>query len=296
MSIHEPLYGKICLLDADIVVHRSAAIAERSKYLVEFPDGTHAKYESHKEAKDRLAGSPEPSFIWTMKLDEGVDFALMVVDQTMQSLKEKAQPSEMKLYLTGKDNFRHAIAKTVPYKISRETVAKPKHFRAVREHLINVYGAKVVDGIEADDAIGIECTRIGSSSFVATIDKDMDQLAGWHFDWVKDRVYEVSKREADFNFYRQVLTGDRTDDIPGIGGIGPKTAGLILADAKSSRELFERVWDVYRTKSGKETPLEAWKYFREQSALVWILREELKGYRPPFNPLELKLGGGAKVA
>jgi hypothetical protein len=270
-SKYDPLFGKVALIDSDIIVWRSAAIAEPSRYLVVNSEGntsTLAQLDDAKSAKE-LAGTT--GIIWSRKEDKGLEFALAVTHKTIESMLEASKPKEARFYLSGKDNFRMKVAKTVPYKGSRELVAKPKYYRELRRVLCEEYGATITTGYEADDAIGMAMGELNDDCFVCTIDKDMDQLAGWHYDWVKDRVYRVSQEDADLNLYAQVLSGDSTDDVPGLPGIGPIKARKILDGATDSSDLLRRTWDKYRS-SGVGSDAEKWDYFVEQLRLVYILR------------------------
>ena len=66
---------------------------------------------------------------------------------------------------------------------------------------------------------------------IASIDKDFGTIPGSHFNWSKDiGVTSVDEKEADYNFYLQVLTGDATDGYAGCPGIGPKRAERLLED------------------------------------------------------------------
>ena len=47
------------------------------------------------------------------------------------------------------------------------------------------------------------------------------------------------------NFYKQLLTGDRADNIPGVPSIGPIKSGKILSKCKDELDMFEAVWDKY---------------------------------------------------
>ena len=103
---------------------------------------------------------------------------------------------------------------------------------------------------EADDIIGTWVTRMradGRPSTVVTRDKDLSQLIRpgdcfWDFSAARRYAYEdiaerfgvVPERMADF----LALTGDAVDNIPGVPGIGAKTAGVLLAHFCSLEELY----------------------------------------------------------
>src|ERR1019366_9718257 len=57
------------------------------------------------------------------------------------------------LYLTGSDNFRKKL--DPQYKANRLDKPRPKWLQSCREYLVNEWKAKVSDGIEADDCLGI---------------------------------------------------------------------------------------------------------------------------------------------
>lgn len=59
-------------------------------------------------------------------------------------------------------------------------------------------------------------------------------------------VFEVSELEGMYNFYKQLLTGDRVDNIQGIPGIGDKKAEKILEGCETEGDMYDSVWNAYR--------------------------------------------------
>ena len=109
---------------------------------------------------------------------------------------------------------------------------------------------------EADDIIGTLVTRAqasGKPSTIVSSDKDLAQLVGERdrlWDWSNDRVLD---RDGVFEYFgvwpEQVadllaLAGDPVDNIPGVRGIGRKTASALLAHFGSLDELYRRVDEV----------------------------------------------------
>ena len=180
-------------------------------------------------------------------------------------------------WITGKTNYRYDIAKTVPYKGNRKDVLRPKHYEALREHLVKRHDAIITVGEEADDAVAIDSTKLLDECWIVHVDKDLDQLQGWHYNPVKDERYYVNAFEAYKSFCVQLLTGDRTDNIPGLQGIGPKKADKALKDAKTQEELLEAAWSKYQ-ELGHTT-----EYFTEQARLLWLRRHEGQLWNIPEN-------------
>ena len=95
------------------------------------------------------------------------------------------------LFLTGKNNFRTEKAVTAPYKGNRKS-EKPHHYGLLRDYLQYSWSAYLTDGIEADDMLAIRATELGDDSVIVTLDKDLDQVAGWHYNFVKKDKYYIT--------------------------------------------------------------------------------------------------------
>lgn len=175
-------------------------------------------------------------------------------------------------FITGKTNFRYAIAKTVPYKGNRKNVEKPKYYEELRSHLVAL-GAKVSENQEADDDVAICSTQY--QGWIVHVDKDLDQLPGWHYNPVQDKKYFLEPLEATRNFYSQLLQGDRTDNIKGIKGIGPQKAKKLLQDCTDEAGMYEAVKAAY-SKAG-----ESHDRLVENGQLLWLSRHQGDIWQPP---------------
>lgn len=80
--------------------------------------------------------------------------ALWQTDEMIRRIIAETNSSTYSIWLTGGDNFRNEI--NPEYKANRKEAKRPKWLQQIREHLVVNWGAKVTDGIEADDAMGIE--------------------------------------------------------------------------------------------------------------------------------------------
>lgn len=175
-------------------------------------------------------------------------------------------------YLTGKDNYRYDIAKTKPYKGNRKDAPRPVHLHSLREYLITAWDFRVANGQEADDAIGIHATLTRDNSIIVSIDKDLDMIPGHHYNPVKKDHYYVNDKQAIKNFYRQILTGDKVDNIEGLRGIGPKKADKILGDFDTDLAMYEAVLKAYDGDAERVL---------ENGQLLWIRRKEGELWQPP---------------
>lgn len=181
---------------------------------------------------------------------------------------------DYKAHLTGKTNFRNNVAVTYPYKGNRKDVVRPEHFDALRKHAERLDATVSVDE-EADDTVAIEAAK--TDYWLVHVDKDLNQLPGWHYNPVKQEEYFVTEDEGNYSFYLQLLTGDRTDNIVGLKGIGPVKAAKILGDSVAVIDLYNSVVKAYED-AGE--PLER---IVENGQLLWLRRYEGEMWQPPIN-------------
>src|ERR1700690_2243520 len=120
-----------------------------------------------------------------------------------------------------------------------------------------------IPGYEADDIIGTIAKQVAGKKahvFIVTADKDMLQLVNEHiqiFDPMKDRVLDVDYVKEKFGVGSErvtefmALTGDSADNIPGIKGIGEKTARELLTSFSSLEELLDHPEKIKKEKLRK---------------------------------------------
>lgn len=198
--------------------------------------------------------------------------ALARLEQTMTELCMELDCDDYKGFLTGKGNFRNDIAVTVPYKGQR-VADKPVHYQALRDHLVSSWGFTVVQGIEADDAVGIAAYAVPEDETIMVhIDKDLNQFRGWHYNYRKKEKYHVTEFEGLTSFYTQILTGDRIDNIVGLKGIGPVKAKRILEKCTNESELYQAVLKAYEDDQQRVL---------ENGQLLWLQREAGQVWTPP---------------
>jgi 5'-3' exonuclease len=179
---------------------------------------------------------------------EGDDFwdCVESIDAMFDYIFFRTGSEEYIAFFTGKDNFRKELAFTKEYKGNRKGRPKPALFDAAREYMTNAWGCVTVNGIEADDALGICQTEMDDDTIICTIDKDLQQIEGVHYNWNSDEIFEVSKEEAIYTKYIQILMGDSTDNIQGIPRVGEVKAIKILSKVKDEGcSYLEAVCDAY---------------------------------------------------
>lgn len=292
----------IALIDADIIAYMCAHAADGSTWIC--PDGQQEGLKENAVKYCRKHQLDETKLVHEY-YPEDVSMCLHSVKNMCKGILENLNiGDEYYMYLTGKGNFREQIAKTKPYKESRKKNRKPEHLPAAKQYLIDRWGARVVEGQEADDAMGIAQSTLDTDTIICSIDKDLLMIPGKHYIWPhkgKEAVYHTVKpREGLLRFYIQAVSGDSTDDIQGIPGLGPSKAAALFKDiselSKLSDKEFEEVlcktaFTAYVQYISETNPdkdhntcvLLAYELFLEMARLVWIRREENQLWTPPID-------------
>lgn len=218
--------------------------------------------------------------------DEGKPFepfhnARHGVNEKLNAIRNIVDATRQTIFISHPVNFREQLYP--PYKMNRATDHKPHWYNEIKDYLFEK-GAVFSDvGDEADDAMGIaqtEMRRKGKASIICTIDKDLDMVPGLHYNWSKTKhdlgVYEVDEIDGLRMFYTQLITGDGTDNIPGIfQHKGVKAMPKLkdpLQSMYSEREMYQHVLDVYENDE---------EFVRMIAPLLWIKRYAGEVWAPP---------------
>lgn len=212
-------------------------------------------------------------------------------EESKAKLEEEAKEFEPVKY---KANFREDVAKKKVYKGNRKSDGKPLHFLNLVEYIKANYDYVIAKGLEADDLLGVYQTKAKPlTTIICSRDKDLKIIPGMHYSWESgyQREYgplqvdeigdlSLSKRNKLTGtglkfFYSQVLTGDTTDNYPGLPRTGPVKAFNLLSDTNTEGEMFEAVLEAYREAYNKSHG-EDHDYraeMLEQARLAWMVCE-----------------------
>ncbi|MBY5581845.1 hypothetical protein [Rhizobium leguminosarum] len=166
---------------------------------------------------------------------------------TVKQFKRELEATDAVLCISRGTTFRHRIFPA--YKGGRGR--KPLGVGEVKRWLVDDHGAKLKEGIEADDALGILATHpslISGEKVIVSADKDLKTIPGnlYHGgQWL-----EIDDNTARYNWLLQTLTGDTTDGYPGCPGMGPVSAGKLLdkLDIENEEEWWPAIVAAYANK------------------------------------------------
>ncbi|MBQ3565500.1 MAG: hypothetical protein IJA14_05125 [Alphaproteobacteria bacterium] len=157
----------------------------------------------------------------------------------------------------GRNTFRNEIYPE--YKSNRaETPADLKSQFSKLLKACEAFGLPVIEmnGYEADDIIATyaaKLSKVGYSVEIVSSDKDLMQLVSDNvclFDPVKSKTIGRDEVFQKYGVYPeqmitlQTLMGDSTDNIPGIKGVGPKTAAKLVNQFATISEMYENIDSV----------------------------------------------------
>jgi DNA polymerase-1 len=143
------------------------------------------------------------------------------------------------------------------------------------------------EGFEADDLIATYARAAeakGAEVVIVSSDKDLTQLVTDKvvmFDPMKNKVIEAADVEEKFGvgpdkmIDLQALMGDSTDNVPGVPGIGPKTAAQLLTEYGTLEELLKRASEIKQKK--RREMLEAHANDARMSKELVTLRTDVPG-------------------
>ena len=232
------------LIDGDIIVFRAAFACEKRVYTLSWQSGATARaqmFESRKALNSFVEEHGlEDYTIESVRNLEPLEFATHNMRSILHGITDALRTDYVSVYLTGTNNFRRAL--TPSYKANRDPTMRPAWFAECRNWLVGNWGAQVVDGMEADDAIGI---NTAPDTVCVSIDKDLLTIPGLHYHFVNQDQRIVTPEEAVTNFWKQMLIGDKADNVQGIPKIGPVTANKLL-QGKPEAEQYKQVRQLYR--------------------------------------------------
>lgn len=261
------------LIDYDVVAYAAAAVCQKTSYIYndeEFATKTELKkrFPNYDTGELRAFTQVEPA-------SHAVQCGRVMVDSILTAC---APISEFKGYLTGSGNFRYELATIQPYKANREKLERPVHWQTVRDFLLRECNAEMVEGIEADDKLVIEWGRNPQNTVVATIDKDLSTVPGITlYNWKHKTLTTISTEEANLNFYKQILTGDTIDNIPGVKGLGPAKADKLLRLGMPEPLMITVCYTEYLKAYGRE---KAWDALVENGRLLHMIRNDAQASDP----------------
>ena len=223
-------------------------------------DGTALAYRSHFAFSVRSGG--------LTTADGQPTGAIFGFTLTLRALLEHEKPDRIAVAFDGPIEKLERTAIYPAYKATREKAPEELvlQFEPCRE-IVKAYGIPIleVEGQEADDVIGtmaMLAKAAGDEVFIVTSDKDFMQLV----DDTQVKLYDLRSSAKDpkilgpaeviekFSVPPELiidllaLMGDSSDNVPGVKGVGPKTAALLLNEHGSLEAVLDNANEIKQPK------------------------------------------------
>lgn len=239
--------------------------------------------------------------------------AIYGVVNMLKSLLRQYNPSQMVVIFDAKGpTFRNTMyaeykAHRPPMPDDLRTQIEPLH------QIIHALGLPLlcISGVEADDVIGtlaVQASAAGRHVLISTGDKDMAQLVDQHVTLINtmtDTILDPAGVREKFGVGPELiidflaLMGDKADNIPGLPGVGEKTAQALLQGLGSIQTLYQRLDDIAALGfRGSKTIADKMREFKPQLDLSYQLATIKTDVELPmqFNDLHLKTPDYQKLA
>lgn len=180
-----------------------------------------------------------------------------VVSMLLKMMNDYPESTIVVVFDTASKTFRHELYSE--YKANRPPMQDEMAQQIEPLHMIIGHmGLPLLkkDGFEADDIIGTlatQATNAGCKTIISTSDKDMAQLVSDHVTMLDTMKNQTTDRDGVIKKFGVppeliidylALMGDKSDNIPGVPKVGPKTAAKWLSLYGSLDEVLEHKEEI----------------------------------------------------
>ncbi|WP_051997619.1 DNA polymerase I [Paraglaciecola polaris] len=229
--------------------------------------------------------------------------AVYGVINMLRSLIKQFNPTHIAVVFDAKGKtFRDEIYSE--YKANRPSM--PEELRSQIEPLhkiIKAMGLPIIveSGVEADDVIGTladQASKLGIPTLISTGDKDMAQLVNEHvtlINTMNNHVMDPQGVVEKFGIPPELvidflaLKGDKVDNIPGVPGVGDKSALGLLQGIGNIDEIYKNLEKIAQLDfRGAKKMADKMREYEEQARLSYTLATIKLDVKMDCSPIDLK--------
>jgi hypothetical protein len=207
------------------------------------------------EAEDLDTGATA----WEIDMDNALSHAQSKIQVILDHTGGKVENLELH-FTGGKNSFRYDLLREafpedtdMQYKAKRVFKRSPVGLHALKELLMKHYTGFMHYEYEADDVVVMLKKRYGQDAILCAVDKDvLGNTPGRHWNYYENLKYDIamkwvdiSHNEAIYNQHIQAIMGDKSDNVPGLKGIGPAKAAKFIEVGMTDTELWGGVLRAY---------------------------------------------------
>lgn len=247
-NVMPPKNSKIALIDADTLAFTACLNVMTEN------DVLPREFYSEKEW-DAIINDPqydeEKGIIYTCDPEQALEKA----EEKLQRIYDKTGCCDCELHFTtGRENFRYKVKSD--YKDNRLGTRPPAGLGILKRDLLNKYKGTLATEWEADDIVVYLRKTYPEKYLMIALDKDViNSIEGRHFNYYESGQWNIEMKWVDVDEdtarmwpYLQTITGDKTDNIQGCFGIGPKKALKFIKPAMTEEEMWTGVVKAWESK------------------------------------------------
>ena len=186
---------------------------------------------------------------------ETIEEAIGKFDEVFMSIANRLEDNyDVKEYIffnNSRGNFRKVLDKN--YKANRLNVELPPLLNEMHELVTVLYDSKKAYGMETDDIVAKYWYKLSNefgrdNVLIISIDKDYKQLPAliYNYHYKHRCIYDISEKQALYNFYEQMIIGDGADNVNYCKGYGKVYASKIFNDCKTHYQFTKKTYELFR--------------------------------------------------
>ena len=233
-----PKNDKIALIDADTLAFTACLASEIAVDVL--PKEFYSDIEW-----DSIVNNPSYDSDKGILYEANIPAAIGEAQHKLKRILDNTGCLDCELHFTiGRNNFRYKLSTS--YKANR-TGRVPAGLYETKKALVELYNGKFHSEWEADDYVVYAMKKFPGKYLLVAMDKDVyNAIPGRHYNYYESQAFgktmkwvETDEETAKMWPYIQTLTGDATDGIQGVKGIGPAKAAKILKAGMTDTELWQ---------------------------------------------------------
>ena len=173
---------------------------------------------------------------------KGLDY----IDNFIEDLKARFLTNDVILVVGDKNNWRKDYCPD--YKANRKDKEKPPMYNIILNDLYDKYEIVSLPNLEADDTCRIiyeDNKNYAVRKLLVSIDKDFHSFPCELYDPLHDKQYVINEQEANYNLMKQIIMGDKADNIQGLEGYGEVKTTKFL---ENEPRILDDVRELFREK------------------------------------------------
>jgi len=257
--------SKIALIDGDELAYKVALRYQQIWYSTTKDDKVLYNFKNKADAIESIGNRQDLDIIQEIVAlpPNGMED---MIDSYISGILLETKATDIKLYLSGEDNFRYKLATFVPYKGNRVGDNKPIYLKYIKD-LLWERGAEFLPFLEADDMMSSGISLF-DNPIICSTDKDLRTVPSLNFNISTKLLQIITPDQARHNFFKQLLVGDTVDNIPSpylLGEVGAEKFLRGLWGLKE-RDYYQAIYPFYLSwlkKSDPKTKLSKTKWYND---------------------------------